>query len=131
MRIKIAALDKKARKFKKLVAAESLQLAKLLKRKGVIEVFLIDDRRMKNLNRQFRKKNRPTNVLSFQAPKNFPGAGLGEVYLDPIYISKHEEDWTLMLAHGVLHILGYDHEKRSDRIKMEQREAELLRKMKN
>ena len=86
--------------------------------------------RMKMLNNKFRSKNKPTNVLSFQKPKNFPGIKLGEVYLDPIYIQKHKEDLALMLAHGVLHILGYDHEKKSDRIKMERREARLLSKLK-
>ena len=84
---------------------------------------------MQSLNKRFRGKNKPANVLSFMAPKNFPGNKLGEVYLDPIYIERHREDLNLMLVHGVLHILGYDHEKKSDRIKMEKKEAKLLRKL--
>jgi len=126
MKLEIILLDKQAQKYKKEMEKMAGRLADFLPKKGEIDVYLISSGRMRHLNKMFRKKDKPTNVLSFQKPKNFPGKQLGEVYLDPFYIKKHKEDLTLMLVHGVLHILGYDHKKRNDRIIMEKKEARLL-----
>jgi rRNA maturation RNase YbeY len=84
-----------------------------------LEVFLVGD--------EFMHKN----VLSFPHPQNFPRPDvkqipLGEIYLNPKYIEEHEENLVFMLIHGFLHLLGYDHIKKSDRIAMEKREQELL-----
>ncbi|OGY66178.1 MAG: rRNA maturation RNase YbeY [Candidatus Harrisonbacteria bacterium RIFCSPLOWO2_02_FULL_41_11] len=130
MKLKITALDKAVKEYKQSASKLSRRLASLLRKNGLIEVYLIGDGRMKSLNQKFRGKNRATNVLSFTKPKNFPGdAKLGEVYLAPEYIKKNKEDLLLMLIHGVLHILGYGHQKKSDRIKMEKKEEELLLKL--
>ena len=131
MKIEVILLDNQVKKFKGDVIKKVLRLSRFLKNKGLIEAYLINSRRMQDLNKRFRGKNKSTNVLSFAAPKNFPGNKLGEVYLDPLYIEKHGEDLDLMLVHGVLHILGYDHEKKGDRIKMERREAMLLSKIRS
>jgi rRNA maturation RNase YbeY len=71
------------------------------------------------------------NIHSFPAVKNFPRPDvsgkrdLGELYVNPAYIKKHGEDLALILTHGLLHLLGYDHRKKSDRIKMEEKERQL------
>ena len=127
MTIKIILLDKEAKKYEKYIKKQAKKLVKFLAKKGEIEVYLINGKRMRQLNRRFRGKDRSTNVLSFQKPKNFPGSKLGEVYLDPNYIKRHKESVDLMLVHGVLHILGYDHKKKDDRIKMEKKEARILK----
>lgn len=126
MIVEVILLDGQVKKFKKEVDKKARQLASFLLKNGTIEVYLINSRRMKILNKKFRGKNEPTNVLSFSKPKNFSDKKLGEVYLDPIYIEKHKENLDLMLVHGVLHILGYGHEKKNDRIKMEKKESKLL-----
>ena len=131
MKLETIILDEGVRKSAYILRKLARKLMKLLDQKGTIEVYLIDSRRMRNLNKLFRKKNVSTNVLSFQKPKNFPGKELGEVYLDPVYIAAHKEDFALMLVHGVLHILGYDHETKSDRIKMEYKEAQLLKRIRS
>ncbi len=95
-------------------------LAKKLKQeKAYLEVYLV--------GREFMYKN----VLAFPAPKGFPRPDiirkpLGEIYLNPIYIKENGEDVTFMFIHGFLHLLGYDHKRRNDRIRMEKREQELL-----
>lgn len=71
------------------------------------------------------------NVLAFPAPKGFPrpdveGEFLGEIYLNPDYIKKHREDFVYMLVHGFLHLLGYDHMRKPDRIKMDRKERGLM-----
>ena len=72
------------------------------------------------------------NVLAFPAPKDFPrpdikSKPLGEIYLNPQYIKENGENFIFMLIHGFLHLLGYDHQKRNDRIRMEKKERELLK----
>lgn len=84
-----------------------------------LEVFLVGD--------EFMSKN----VLSFPHPIDFPRPdikqqALGEIYLNPQYILDHQENLIFMLIHGFLHLLGYDHIKKSDRITMEHKEQELL-----
>jgi len=128
--IEVVLIDKEAHKYEKLLTQLSRRLVKFLPQEGEIEIYLVSGRRMRNLNRRFRGKDTSTNVLSFKKPEYFPGDKLGEVYLDPLYIQKHKESIALMLVHGVLHILGYDHQKKGDRIKMEAKEAKLLLKIK-
>ena len=85
-----------------------------------LEVYLVNDRCMEK------------NVLSFPAPKEFPRpdlkkhVSLGEIYLNPAYIKKNNEDFSLMLVHGFLHLLGYDHKINNDAVKMEEKEKEIL-----
>ena len=126
MKLEVIVLDKPVKKFEVKIKKVAGKLSRFLPKKSSIEVYLINGRRMRALNKRFRGKNKSTNILSFMKPKNFPGENLGEVYLDPIYIRNHQENLDLMLIHGVLHILGYDHKKKSDRIKMEKKESKLL-----
>lgn len=85
-----------------------------------VEVYLVGNKFMEK------------NVLSFPAPKDFPRPDvknyetLGEIYLNPIYIENHNEDFTFMLIHGFLHLLGYDHKIKSDAIIMEGKEADIM-----
>lgn len=95
------------------------------------EVFLVSNKEIQSLNKKFRGKNKPTNVLSFPVPRKFPIPGkkkfLGEIYLSPKYIEEHNEDLEFMLIHGLLHLLGFNHIKKSDRIEMEKEEKRLMR----
>jgi len=87
---------------------------KQLKAKTITLVFL-DAADMKQINKQFRGKNKPTDVLSFAAMEK---DSLGELLfcLDVLKKQAKEQDHSLeneflyMLIHGVLHLLGYDHE---------------------
>ena len=71
---------------------------------------------MRKINRKFKGKNRPTNVLSFEAEKGSlrPDLGnerrfLGEIFLAPDYIRARGEDLGFLFIHGFLHLLGYTH----------------------
>lgn len=97
------------------------------------DVFLISNIEMRDLNKKFRGKNKPTNVLAFPSPGSFPKVAnknwLGEIYLNPKYIRDHKENLEFMVIHGLLHLLGFDHVKYSDRIEMEKLEKRLLSKL--
>jgi probable rRNA maturation factor len=100
-------------------------------RRGALTILLADDAKLKALNARFRGKNKPTNVLSF------PGAGgdyLGDVAIaygvtarEASASTKTIHDHTVHLAvHGVLHLLGYDHESAREAQVMEPLEIAIL-----
>lgn len=94
-------------------------------------VHVVDDDTIRGLNLQFRGKDEVTTVLSFENPAVFPRVPgvpkpLGEVFLDLKCIRERGGDPDLFLAHGVLHLLGFDHEEKSARIEMEKIEDKVL-----
>ncbi len=98
---------------------------------SLIEIYLVSDEVIHEINRNYRRKDNPTNVLSFETPKELPDpeaefTHLGEIYLAPRYISQHNENVGELMIHGLLHLLGYDHIKSADAKKMEKAEKELI-----
>jgi probable rRNA maturation factor len=95
--------------------AEAVLAAAAPGRRSTVSILLCGDARMRRLNREFRKVDRPTDVLSFPAPEP---PFLGDVAVDVPYAArqarkrKHslEREVQLLVAHGVLHLLGHDHE---------------------
>jgi probable rRNA maturation factor len=76
---------------------------------GHLAVELADSRRMRELNRRYRGRVEPTDVLSFPVDGSRPSAGpreLGDVVICPEQTSDLEE----AVVHGVLHLAGFDHE---------------------
>ena len=113
------------------------QLARFLTRarkaaglEGEVVVLLADDARLKQLNRSFRGKNKPTDVLSFPAHRNGEGvSGDLAISLETAARQAAEhghslaEELRILLLHGMLHLAGLDHE--ADRGEMRAREQEL------
>ncbi len=97
-------------------------------------VVLISDAAMRRLNRRFAGKDRPTDVLSFPTD---PDEREVEPYLGDVFISVETaarqrparlgRELQVLALHGVLHLLGYDHE--ADQGQMEALEADLRREM--
>jgi probable rRNA maturation factor len=76
---------------------------------GHLTIELVGEARIRELNRDHRGRNRPTDVLSFPVDEAGPAAGpreLGDVVICP----EHTEDVIEAVVHGVLHLCGYDHE---------------------
>jgi len=102
-----------------------------------VSVMLTDDARIQELNRTWRGKDKPTNVLSFPAPEQ-PGASgprhLGDIALAYETLVRESEEESKELAHhfahlvvhGVLHLLGYDHEVEAEAEIMEALEVKAL-----
>jgi len=79
---------------------------------------------MRALNRDFRKKDKPTDVLSFPSGDAFAGGNgdggrsLGDLAIDVPYAARKarqlghplERELKILLVHGILHLLGHDHE---------------------
>jgi len=83
------------------------------KEEAGLSIALVGQGRIRELNKKYRGKNRATDVLAF------PGDGLGEIVIclrevkknAKRYRSNSEKELARVLIHGVLHLLGYDHEK--------------------
>lgn len=103
-------------------------------------VMLIGDRSMRRLNRQYRKKDRTTDVLAFsmrEAPAS-PSTFIGDVVISVPTAAKQanqlgrslDEELIVLLVHGILHLCGYDHERSErDARHMQQRERWVLRRL--
>ncbi len=104
-----------------------------------VSVRIVDAEEMQALNRDYRHRNSPTNVLSFPAgpvaglPDSAPGP-LGDVVVCADVVrseaaaqGKDEAShWAHLLVHGTLHLLGFDHETQSGAAEMEALEARIL-----
>jgi probable rRNA maturation factor len=76
---------------------------------GHLAVALVGAEEIQALNREYRQRDTPTDVLSFPLDETGPATGpreLGDVVICP----EHTEDLTEAVVHGVLHLCGYDHE---------------------
>jgi probable rRNA maturation factor len=76
---------------------------------GHLAIALVDEDRIRELNRRYRGRDRPTDVLSFPVDERGPAGGpreLGDVVICP----EHTQDLAEAVVHGVLHLCGYDHE---------------------
>jgi rRNA maturation RNase YbeY len=91
---------------------------------GVISVSLVDDAEIRRLNRMYRDKDKVTDVLSFASPDGDFSWYLGDVIISYPQAVRQAEDEDLeleltdLLVHGILHVLGYDHEKAEDAAQM-------------
>ena len=92
------------------------------------------DRTVRRLNRDFRDRDKATDVLSFPGEESPAGRHLGDIVISIPTAERQaeergatlEEEVKLLLLHGVLHCLGYDHE--TDRGEMERLERRLRRR---
>jgi len=106
----------------------------------ILTLVVTDDEAVRALNRAYRGVDAPTDVLSFggEAP-DFVSPPEAEPYLGDIVISYPraqaqalaaghpvEAELALLVVHGVLHLLGYDHERPEDKAEMWQRQSEIL-----
>lgn len=117
-------------------------LARFLKRAqrlaeltGEVNLLLADDSRIQELNKTFRGKNKPTDVLSFPAAENAEGLA-GDLAISVETAARQaaehghslDEELRILTLHGLLHLAGYDHE--ADRGEMRGLETELRAKLK-
>ena len=104
---------------------------------GEISLILTDKEHIQSYNRQFRGLDQPTDVLSFADGDKDADTGIlyfGDIFIAiPVAVEQALElghslksELTLLTVHGVLHLLGYDHENTSAREQMWSRQDEIL-----
>ena len=115
------------------------QVSKDLKIKESLyfDVIVVDDQQMQKINKQFRKKDKSTDVITFalrDASSSVNTPLLGEIYLAPDYIQKvskksFNEEFILAFIHGILHLLGYDHDDKKKEEVMFSLQNKILQKV--
>lgn len=111
-------------------------LERLGRANGELSVLLVTDRAIRSLNRRWRGLDRATDVLSFPSAMS-PGSGplLGDVVISMDMAARRARaegrdaavELDRYLAHGLLHLLGYDHERAVDAARMAKKEEDLLK----
>jgi len=115
-------LKKKAERILQILKQDRLELS----------LALVGNREIRQLNAAYRKKDEPTDVLSFPAGDHLAGGAkiLGDVVISVDQADKQaakakrsrEDELEILLIHGILHLLGYDHERSA-------KEARIMREM--
>jgi probable rRNA maturation factor len=103
---------------------------------GQVEVLLADDLTLRRLNKSFRGKNKPTDVLSFPTPAEIAETHAGDLAISletaarqaATYGHSLRDEVRILLLHGLLHLSGLDHE--TDNGEMAAREAALRTQLK-
>jgi probable rRNA maturation factor len=104
--------------------------------RAVLSVRIVGEARSRALNACYRHKNGPTNVLSFEGAGLLPDGRifLGELVICAPVVAREARSqgktppahWAHMTVHGVLHLLGFDHERAAEAAKMAIREIQIL-----
>lgn len=113
-----------------------------------VSVVLVEPEEITRYNEEHLGRNGPTDVLSFPVEEAVPGTPpqrepdgppviLGDVFIAPEIVAANaarsdvpfDDELALMVVHGILHLLGWDHESDEDAERMEARERELLAKV--
>ncbi len=109
-----------------------------------ISVLLVSPVRSQQLNKRYRGKNAPTNILSFPAAAvptsgmrraGVPAVALGDLVICPSVLRTEaraqqktvRDHWAHLFVHGLLHLVGFDHERDDEAQRMERREIRILR----
>ena len=134
MKVFVDIHDKRWKKYKidfeKIVCAQNFPAHK----ESEVSIILTDDAEIHALNRDWRGKDAPTNVLSFELGDDVL---LGDIYISLDTVVREAKDANIsvaehtahMVVHGVLHLLGYDHLDDKQAKKMESQEIKILAKL--
>lgn len=106
----------------------------VLERASSVSIALSSDEDVARLNAAYRGKCKPTNVLSFPAGRGAPAGFLGDIALAAETITREAAEQGApfahhvqhLVVHGLLHLLGYDHETDADAERMEALETSIL-----
>ena len=111
---------------------------------GELSLLIVDDPQIESLNKEYLKRNGPTNVIAFPMQTgefaDVTPQLLGDVVISIETAAREgetagsglEDRFMQLLVHGVLHLFGYDHEQSEDEaLKMEKKSDELLKLLEN
>lgn len=102
---------------------------------GELAVILVGDRKMQQINRDFRSIDKSTDVLSFSYVDDpYSGGVLGEIYVSPAIAARQaeeaecglDEEIARLILHGLLHVLGWEHDTPRSRRRMLGRQERYL-----
>jgi len=122
------------------ILVTTLELVKI-PQNGILNIIFEDDKNIKSLNKEYRKIDSATDVLSFHYFDDFTWIKKTDIAWEIIlsstkiylqakeYDHTSEEEFYKLIIHSILHILGFDHEKESDYKKMSNHENKIIEKI--
>lgn len=131
-KVAILSLEKRFKKFEREIKKIALKILEILKKKNIsAEIYLAGDQDMLFLNKKFRGKNKPADILSFEEPEGFIYPKFKFKPIGEVYLNMTNDQQPKLLIHGFLHLFGYNHKNKNDRIKMEKKECLVIKKLRN
>jgi probable rRNA maturation factor len=108
----------------------AVRAQKLAEVQGEVDILIATNKRLHDLNRRFRRKDKPTDVLSFPRPSGGDIAISAQIARENAQRYGHSlaAELKILVLHGMLHLAGYDHE--SDNGRMARAEARLRSQLK-
>ncbi len=110
-------LSKELKSFLKKRALDTLKFFDF--KSSILDIYITDDNEIKELNKHYRQKDKPTDVLSFNINEFIEDTYyLGEIVISHETAQRQaleygvslEQELTRLLVHGIVHLMGYDHE---------------------
>ncbi|QBF34858.1 rRNA maturation RNase YbeY [Mycoplasmopsis phocirhinis] len=111
---------------------QNLQTYFNIKKKIILDVSIVDNKKIKKLNKKYRGKNYPTDILSFDFGNNdiysnLPFLPIGELIISHEKVEQQALDFNhslrreycYLFAHGLIHLMGYDHESDEEKNQMD------------
>ena len=130
-----------------LAMAERVLTSEGIPDNAELAIVLVGKDEMAGYNQRFMERSGPTDVLAFPVDQMVPGKipttiangqplSLGDIFICPDVVGEQaveqgfslNDEMALIVTHGILHLLGYDHSDPADAAKMSARERELLKK---
>ena len=104
-----------------------------------VSLVFCDNKVIREINKTYLKRNRPTDVIAFHLSDEFTPEFLGEVFISveeaihnsEIFGTSPDTEVVLYIIHGILHLIGYKDKLRNEKIKMEKKQNEILRYLRN
>lgn len=128
--VNLVSLDKRFEHLRRPLGRKAAGVFKFLKMSDAsVNIYLVNASRMKRLNREYRRKDTVTDIIAVEQPRGFPliPPGLiGEIYLNPPCVERKGYSIEYALVHGILHLRGFNHLGKSDKIEMEKLERKTL-----
>ena len=102
--------------------------------KGELSIAFVDNKEIHNLNKEYRKVDSPTDVLSFPMDQEILGDVIISVERAKSQANEYghslQRELCYLLTHGILHLLGYDHKNKVEREEMRKKEEGILAEFK-
>ena len=136
--IQIKNLQRTKRISQHKIRQRTKKIFNIIRMDGVyVSLVFCDNDFIRKLNRRYFRKNRATDVISFPLRDKFAPGFLGEVVISveealnnaKVYGTSFDTELTLYIIHGILHLLGWRDYKKKDRLKMERKQEEILKKL--
>ena len=136
VRVKVKNINRRYKLNEKFLEKLIPEILKYIKKKIELEVIFLSDGAIEVINKRYLKRDFPTDVLSFKIDRaEFEGEeDLGEIFISvdtarensKIYKTDFEKELVLYVIHGILHLFDYDDGTIKDKIRMSEKEREVL-----